>query len=59
MCNNNFIFVDNSNISNIHPFDDSLDFVKLDRYILANNIDHLNNSLLTHLHHPGIRIHTM
>ena len=34
MCNNNnFIFVDNSNISNIHPFDDSLHFVKLDRYV--------------------------
>ena len=60
MCkNNNFIFVDNSNISNIHLFDDGLHLVESGRCILANNvIDRINNFLLTHLHHPNIHIHT-
>ena len=45
MCkNNNFIFVDNSNISNIHLFDDDLHLVESGRCILANNvIDRINN----------------
>ena len=61
MCkNNNFIFVDNSNISNIHLFDDGLHLVESGRCILANNvIDRINNFLLTHRHHPNIHIHTM
>ena len=61
MCkNNNFIFVDNSNISNIHLFDDGLHLVESGRCILANNvIDFINNFLLTHLHHPNIQIRTM
>ena len=61
MCkNNNFIFVDNSNISNIHLFDDGLHLVESGRCILANNvIDRINNFLLTHRHHPIIHIHTM
>ena len=60
MCKNNLKFVDNSNISNIHPFDDSLYLVTLGRCILANDaIDRLNNFLLLHLHHPNIYIHTM
>ena len=61
MCkNNNFIFVDNSNISNIHLFDDDLHLVESGRCILANNVtDRINNFLLTHLHHPDIHIRTM
>ena len=61
MCkNNNFIFVDNSNISNIHLFDDGLHLVELGRCILANNvINRINNFLLAHRHHPNIHIHTM
>ena len=45
MCkNNNFIFVDNGNISNIHLFDDGLHLVESGRCILANNvIDRINN----------------
>ena len=52
MCkNNNFIFVDNSNISSIHLFDDGLHLVESGRCILANNvIDRINNFLLTHRH---------
>ena len=53
--NNNCIFVDNSNISNL--FDDGLHLVESGRCILANNvIDRINNFLLTHLHHPNIHI---
>ena len=61
VCNkNNFIFVDNSNISNIHLFDDGLHLVESGRCILANNvIDRINNFLLAHRHHPNIHIHTM
>ena len=61
MCkNNNFIFVDNSNISSIHLFDDGLHLVESGRCILANNvIDRINNFLLAHRHHPNIHIHTM
>ena len=61
MCkNNNFVFVDNSNISNIHPFDDGLDLVESDRCILANNvIDRTNIFLLTHLYLQNIHMHTM
>ena len=61
MCkNNNFIFSDNSNISNIHLLDGGLHLVDLGRCILANNvIDRINNFLLTHRHHPIIHIHTM
>ena len=48
MCkNNSFIFVDNSNISNIHLFDDGLHLVVS------------YNFLLEHRHHPNIHIHTM
>ena len=58
MCKtNNFIFVDNSIISNIHLFDDDLYLLESERRILANNvIDRINNSLLTHLHHPDMQI---
>ena len=63
MCkNNNFIFVDISNISNIHLFDDGLfdHLMKSVRCILADNvIDRINNFLLTHIHHPKIHINTM
>ena len=61
MCkNNSFIFVDNSNISNIHLFDDGLHLVESGRCNLANNvIDRINNFLLEHCHHPNIKIHTM
>ena len=61
MCkNNNFIFVDNSNIFNIYLFDDGLHLLESGRCILANNvIDRINSFLLTHLHHPNIHIHTM
>ena len=60
MCkNNNFIFVDNINISNIHLFDDGLHLVESGRCILANVIDRINNFLLEHRHHPNIHIHTM
>ena len=61
MCkNNNFIFPDNSNISNIHLFDDGLHLVESDRCILANSvIDRINNFLLAHRHHSNIHIHTM
>ena len=39
MCkNNNFIFVDNSNISNIHLFDDGLHLMESGRCILVNNV---------------------
>ena len=60
MCkNNNFSFVNNSNISNIHLFDDGLHLVESGRCILANNvIDNINNFLSTRLHHPNIHIHT-
>ena len=46
MCkNNNFIFVDNSSISNIHLFDDCLHLLESSRCILANNvIDRINNT---------------
>ena len=45
MCkNNNFIFVDNSNVSNIHLFDDGLHLLESGRCILAYNvIDRINN----------------
>ena len=61
MCkNNNFIFVDNSNISSIHLFDDDFHLVESGRCILANNvIDRINSFLLTHRHHPIIHIHAM
>ena len=61
MCkNNNFILVDNSNVSNIHLFDDGLHLAESGRYIIANNaIDRTNNFLLTQLHHPNMHIHTM
>ena len=56
MCkNNNFIFVNNSNISNIYLFNDDLHLVESCRCILENNvIDSLNNFLLTQLHHTNI-----
>ena len=56
MCkNNNFIFVNYSNISNIHLFDDDLHLVESCRRILADNvIDSLNNFLLAQLHHTNI-----
>ena len=58
--NNNFIFVDNSNISNNHLFDDGLHLVELRSCILANDVfDRINNFLLTHRHHPRIHIHAM
>ena len=58
--NNNFIFVDNSNISNIHLFDGGLHLVESGRCILANNVtDRINNFLLVHRHHPNVHIHTM
>ena len=56
MCkNNNFIFVDNSSISNIHLFDDGLHLLESSRCVLANNvIDRINNTLSppehTHTH---------
>ena len=61
MCkNNNFIFVDNSNISNIYLFDDALHLVESGRCILVNNvIDRINKFLIAHRHHPNIHIHTM
>ena len=61
MCkNNNFIFIDNSNISNIHLFHDGLHWLESSRCILTNNvIDRINNFLLTHHLHPNIHIHTM
>ena len=61
MCeNNNFIFDHNSNISNVHLFDNTLHLVEVNRCILANNvIDHINNFSLTQLHHPNIQIHSM
>ena len=61
MCkNNNFILVDNSNISNIHLSDDGLHLVESGRCILANNvIDRINKCLLAHCHHPTIHIHTI
>ena len=58
--NNNFLFVDNSNISSIHLFDDGLRLVESGRCILANNVtDRINKFLLTHINHPNIHIHTM
>lgn len=56
MCkNNNFIFVNNSNISNIYLFNDDLHLVESCRCILENNvIDSLNNFLLTQLHHTNL-----
>ena len=61
MCkNNNFIFVNNSNISNIRLFDDALHLVESGRCILTNNvIDRINDFLIAHRHHPNIHIHTM
>ena len=61
MCKNDtFIFIDNSNISNIHLFDDGLRLVESGRCTLANNvIDPINGFLLAHLHHPNIHIHAM
>ena len=61
MCKNNtFIFVDNSNISNVHLFDEGLHLVESGRCILANNvIGCINNFLLKRRHHPNIHIHTM
>ena len=66
MCkNNNFIFVDNSIISNIHLFDDILQLVESGYNImlimsLINNITDLINKLLfTHFHHPSIYVHTL
>ena len=62
MCkkNNNFIFVDNSNISNIYLFDDGLHLVESGICILENNaIGCTNIFLVTHLHHPNIKIYTM
>ena len=58
--NNNFIFVNNSNISNIRLFDDALHLVESGRCILENNaIGCTNIFLVTHLHHPNIKIYTM
>ena len=56
MCkNNNFSFVDNSNISNIHLYDHGLHLVEWGRCILANNVtDGINIFLLTHRHNPNI-----
>ena len=61
MCKNDtFIFVDNSNISNIHLFDNGLHLVESGRCTLANNvIDRINDFLLAHLHHQNIHIHAM
>ena len=61
MCkNSNFIFVDNSNICNIHLFDDGLHLVESGSCILANNVtDRISNFLLAHRHHLNIRIDTM
>ena len=61
MCkNNNFTFVDNSNIYNIHLFDDGLHLVESGRSILANNvIDRINNFLLAQRHHSNIHTHAM
>ena len=51
--NNNFIFVDNSNISSIHLFDDGLHLVESGRCILANNvIDQINNFFISTLSPP-------
>ena len=57
--NNNLIFVDNSNISNIHLFDDGLHLLESGRFLANNVIGCINNFLLTHLHHPNIHIHTI
>ena len=38
MCNNNFIFVDKSSISNIHLFDDGVHLVESSRCILADHV---------------------
>ena len=38
VCKNSLIFVDNSNISNIHLFDDGHHLVESVRCILANNV---------------------
>ena len=45
MCkNNNFIFVDSSNVSKIHLFDDGLHLLESGKCILAYNvIDRINN----------------
>ena len=55
-----FMCKNNSNISNIHLFDDGLHLVELGRCILANNvIGCINNFLLKNRQHPNIHIHTM
>ena len=38
MCNNNFIFVDKSSISNIHLFDDGVHLEESSRCILADHV---------------------
>ena len=60
MCkNDNFILVDNSNISIIHLIDDGLHLVESGKCILTNNvIDRANNFLLVHLHHPRTYTYT-
>ena len=56
--NNNFIFVDNSNVSNIYLFDDGLHLMESGRCILENNVfGCINIFLLTDLHHPIIHTH--
>ena len=51
--NNNFIFVDNKNVSNVHQFDYSLHLVESGRCILANNVTDCiinTSSRLAHTH---------
>ena len=56
--NNDFIFVYNSNISNIHLFDDRLHLaVELGSCVIANNvIDRIHNYII---HPPNMHIHTI
>ena len=58
MCkNNDFIFADNSNISNIHLFDDRPHLVESGRCVIANNvIDRIHNYII---HLPNMPIHTI
>ena len=59
MCkNNNFIFVDNSNISNIHLFDDGLHLVESGRYILANDVIDCINIFFINTPSPPEHTHT-
>ena len=55
---NNFMFVDNNSISNIHLFDDGLHLAESGRCILGNVIDRLT-FLSKHIHHPNIHLYTM